>query len=34
VAQAYIEKQGTPEEMQTKIKELTQDERSVLGQYL
>jgi len=34
IAQAYIEKQGTPEEMQTKVKELNQDERNVLGQYL
>lgn len=34
IAQAYIEKQGTPEEMQAKVKELNQDERNVLGQYL
>jgi hypothetical protein len=34
IAQAYIEKQGTPEELQTKVKELNQDERNVLGQYL
>lgn len=34
LAQAYMEKQSTPEEMQTKIKELNQDERNVLGQYL
>ncbi|MFZ2150417.1 MAG: hypothetical protein WAZ12_04565 [Candidatus Absconditicoccaceae bacterium] len=34
IAQSYIEKQETPEQTQAKIKELNQDERNVLGQYL
>jgi len=34
IAQAYIEKQETPEQTKDRIKGLSYDEKNVLGQYL